>query len=97
MKAILTSLWCLPCVWALLGGLGLFGSVSYVMNTWIPLYGPLPSQGPVEFEGFTSGAARTEYYDTKALRVRTAGKVLVIGVIIWLAGLLTIFLILKYI
>lgn len=93
MKAILTSLYCIPCVWSLVGGLGIFGVVSYFMNSWVPMYGPLPSDGPVM--GFASEEARTKFYDTSEMRIRRAGKAGAIGVGIWLVGLLAAFLILS--
>jgi hypothetical protein len=93
MKAILTSIYCIPCVWSLLIILGTFGVTSFVMNSWVPFRGPLPSDGPVE--GFASKAARIEFFDTTPLRIRTAFRVGIIGGAIWLVGLLASLLILN--
>jgi hypothetical protein len=84
MTAILMSLWCLPCVWSLGGGLGIFGVVSYFMNNWVPAKGPLPSDGPVE--GFTSRAVMKAFYDTSGMRIRAAAKAGVIVAIVWIEG-----------
>jgi hypothetical protein len=93
MKAILLSVYCIPCVWSLAILLGTFGVVSYILNAWVPFRGPLPSDGPVE--GFASKAARIEFYDTTAQRIRTAMKFGIIGAVVWLVGLVTSYLILS--
>jgi hypothetical protein len=92
MGAILTSAYCLPCVWSLIGILGIFGVCSYILNIWVPFRGPLPSDGPVE--GFASKQARIEFFDTGPKRIRAAFKAGVIGGVLWLAGLLTVIVIL---
>ena len=73
--------------------LGTFGVCSFLMNSWVPFKGPLPSDGPVE--GFASKAARIEFYDTTPLRVRSATKAGVIGGVLWLVGLVTSYLIMN--
>lgn len=93
MKAIFSSVFCLPCVWSLVALLGTFGVCSFILNTWVPFRGPLPSDGPVE--GFASKQARIEFYDTTALRIRTAAKYGIIGGVVWLSGLLASYFILS--
>lgn len=90
MKAILTSLYCLPCVWSLVGGLGIFGTVSYFMNTWVPAKGPLPSDGPAE--GFANRSAMKAFYDTSGMRIRAAAKAGIIVASVWIVGLAALFL-----
>ena len=84
MKAILTSLYCLPCVWTALVLISTMGVASFFMNTWVPFRGPIPSDGPVE--GFASKQARIDFYDTSALRIRTAVRAGVIGGMTWIVG-----------
>ena len=93
MKTILLSIYCIPCVWSLISLLGTFGIVSFILNAWVPFRGPLPSDGPVE--GFASKAARIDFYDTTAQRIRTAVKYGIIGGVVWLVGLVTSYLILN--
>ena len=93
MKSILTSIYCIPCIWTAIVLLSTFGVTSYVMNNWVPFRGPLPSDGPVE--GFASKAARIEYFDTNPQRIRTAFKFGIAGGVLWLVGLLTAMLILN--
>lgn len=93
LKQILTSMYCIPCVWSTVALLGIFGVTSFIQNTWVPFRGPLPSDGPVE--GFPSKAARIEFFDTTPLRIRTAVKFGIIGGILWLIGLMTAYFILK--
>jgi hypothetical protein len=90
--SLLRSIYCIPCIWSVIGILGVVGIGSYYLNVWVPFRGPLPSDGPVE--GFASKAARIEYYDTRPLRVRTAFKAGAIVAGIWLVGLVTAFVIL---
>ena len=92
MSSILTSIYCIPCVWSLVGILVTFGICSFILNIWVPYRGPLPSDGPVE--GFASKAARIEFYDTRPQRIRAAFKAGTIGGVIWLTGLLTAIIIL---
>ena len=94
MKAILTSIYCIPCIWTIVLLLAIMGAVSFIRNSWVPFRGPLPSDGPVE--GFASKAARIDFYDTTPLRIRTAFKFGVIGFITWLVGLGTSILILNH-
>jgi hypothetical protein len=93
MIAIFTSVYCILCAWSLVALLGTFGVTSFVLNSWVPFKGPLPSDGPVE--GFASKQARIEWFDTSALRVRTASKYALIGAATWLAGVL-VALLFKY-
>jgi hypothetical protein len=93
MKTILLSIYCIPCVWSLIALLGTFGIVSFILNAWVPFRGPLPSDGPVE--GFASKAARIDFYDTTAQRIRTAMKFGTIGGVVWLVGLVTSYFILS--
>lgn len=93
MKAILLSVYCIPCVWTLITMLGTFGVVSFILNAWVPFRGPLPSDGPEE--GFASKAARIEFYDTGPQRIRTAMKFGIIGGVVWAVGLVTSYLILN--
>jgi hypothetical protein len=93
MSTILTSIYCIPCVWTLVAVLSIFGVCSYILNIWMPFRGPLPSDGPVE--GFASKSARIEFYDTSPLRIRTATKFGIIGAVIWMVGLVTAYLILR--
>jgi hypothetical protein len=93
MGSILTSIYCIPCVWSLVGLLGTFGAISFILNTWVPFRGPLPSDGPVE--GFASKAARIEFYNTGPQRIRMATKIGIICGVVWLAGLLVAILVLK--
>jgi hypothetical protein len=67
--------------------------VSFILNTWVPFRGPLPSDGPVE--GFASKAARIEFYDTGPQKIRMAVKWGTICGVIWLVGLLTAILVLQ--
>lgn len=93
MKAILTSIYCIPSVWSLVVLMGTIGVVSFIMNAWVPFRGPLPSDGPEE--GFASKAARIEFYDTTPVRIRTAMKFGIIGGVVWMAGLVASYLILN--
>ena len=93
MKAILLSVYCIPCVWTLITMLGTFGVGSFILNGWVPFRGPLPSDGPEE--GFASKAARIEFYDTGPQRIRTAMKFGIIGGVVWAVGLVTSYLILR--
>jgi len=95
MKSILTSVYCISCVWSILAGLGIFGLASYYKKKWLPLYGPTPNEG--EVEGFTSVEARTAFYKEKAeaLRVRKVTIVVVVGIVVWFVGLFIAWLILK--
>ena len=86
MQGLLSSIYCILCSWSLVAILGTFGASSYILNSWVPFRGPLPSDGPVE--GFASKQARIDYYDTTPLRVRTSAKAGLIGAAIWLAGIL---------
>jgi len=65
------------------------------MSTWMPTYGPMPS-GEGKFGGFPSEAARTKFFQTHDLRVRTAGKWAAIEGSAWLVGLVVIYLILRF-
>jgi hypothetical protein len=94
MKAILTSIYCIPCVWSILVLLAAFGLTSFVLNSWVPFRGPLPSDGPVE--GFASKVARIEFFDTNPLRIRTAFRLGIIGGVIWMVGLVASYLILSH-
>lgn len=87
MTSLFTSIYCILCAWSLVAVLGTFGVSSYILNSWVPFRGPLPSDGPVE--GFASKQARIDYYDTGPLRIRTSAKFGLIGAGIWLAGILT--------
>ena len=87
MTSLFTSIYCILCSWSLVAILGTFGASSYILNSWVPFRGPLPSDGPVE--GFASKQARIDYYDTTPLRVRTSAKAGLIGAGIWIAGILT--------
>lgn len=93
MKAILTTVYCIPCIWTVLMLLGTVGVTSFIRNTWVPFRGPLPSDGPEE--GFASKAARIEFYDTTPLRIRTAVKFGVIGIVVWMLGAAASYLILS--
>ena len=93
MKAILQSFYCLPCVWSLIGGLGIFGLGSYFMNTWLPFRGTLPTEGPVD--GFLSKNDKKEFFEVKPTRIRAAAKAVFVGVLVWLVGLVTIIVFLK--
>ena len=90
IHSIVANVYCISCVWTLLSMLGTFGVCSYLMNSWVPFRGPLPSDGPVE--GFASKVARIEFYDTTPLRIRTSTKTAVIGGVVWLVGLVVAFL-----
>ena len=93
MKAILQSIYCLPCVWT---GLALVVGVlvaSYFQNTWVPAKGPLPSDGPAE--GFPNRAAMKAFYDTSGMRIRAAARAVVIVAGVWLVGVITLLVILK--
>jgi hypothetical protein len=94
MTTILRSIYCIPCLWSLIGGLGTFGIISFILNAWVPFRGPLPADGPVE--GFASKAARIEFYDTGPLRIRTATKVGAICAVVWTVGLIASYLVLSY-
>jgi hypothetical protein len=93
MKAILLSIYCIPCIWTLISMLGTFGVVSFILNSWETFEGPLPSDGPVE--GFASKAARIEFWEDTPLRIRTAMKFGIIGGVVWAVGLVTSYLILN--
>jgi hypothetical protein len=93
MGTILTSIYCIPCVWSLVAILGTFGVCSYIMNAWVPFRGPLPSDGPVE--GFPSKNARIDFFNTQPQRIRASFKAGVIGGVLWLTGLLTAIIILS--
>jgi hypothetical protein len=84
---IFTSIYCIGCVWTVLALLGTFGITSFIMNSWVPYKGPLPSDGPVE--GFASKQARIDYFDTGPQRVRAASKWWLIGAATWLVGMIT--------
>ena len=84
--SLLTSVYCIICAWSLVAILGTFGVANWILNAWVPYRGPLPSDGPVE--GFASKAARIDFFDTTALRVRTSAKGWLIGAAVWLVGIL---------
>ena len=94
MAGIFQSLWCLPCVWT--GSLFtvILLTWRYIMKTWMPTYGPMPP-GEGKFGGFPSEAARTKYFNTYDLRVRTTAKWVLIEGVAWLVGLAVLFLILR--
>ena len=93
MKAILTSVYCIPCVWSLVSLLGTFGICSFVLNVWVPFRGPLPADGPIE--GFASKAARIEFFDTGPIRIREVTKIGIIGGMVWAVGVVAAYLVLN--
>jgi hypothetical protein len=95
MKAILTTIYCLPCIWSVVGLLGIFGTVSYILNTWMPFGGVMPSDGPID--GFASKQARIEFFNDAihARRIRAATKAGFIGALVWLTVLFTAVIILS--
>jgi hypothetical protein len=93
MSAILTSVYCIPCIWSLVILLATGGACSFVLNNWVPFKGPLPSDGQVE--GFASKAARIEFYDTTPMRIRMATKIGISGAVLWAVGTVVAYLILS--
>ena len=87
MASILKTIYCLPCVISLVFVIGTIGVCSFILNSWVPFGGSLPSDGPVE--GFASKAARIEFLDLGPRRIRAAFKAGVIGGVLWLVSLLT--------
>ena len=93
MAGIIKSLWCLPCVWSALALVAVVVSTSYFTNKWLPFMGILPIQGPEG--GFLSMTDKEEFFDTKPVRIRAAAKAGVIIAVIWVVGLVMLFLILR--
>lgn len=94
MSGILRSLYCLPCVWSLIGGAGIFFTVSYYLNRWLPFMGTLPVQGPVD--GFLSKTDKKEFFDTEPTRIRAAAKAGFIVFLVWLVGVAILYFILLH-
>jgi hypothetical protein len=93
VKNLLTTIYCLPCIWTVLGFLGILGGVKYLLNTWTPYKGPLPSEGKIE--GFASTQARKEFYDTTPMRAQAATKYAIIAGSTWLVVMVVLFLVLN--
>ena len=92
MSGILLSLYCLPCVWTLIGGGGIFFAVTYYMSRWMPFMGTLPTQGPAD--GFLSKNDKKEFFDVKPTRIRAAAKAGFIVFMVWFVGTVILYIVL---
>jgi hypothetical protein len=93
VKSLLTTIYCLPCIWSVIAFLGIYGGVMYLLNSWTPYKGPIPSEGKVE--GFASAEERKKFFDTSSMRAQAATKFGLIAGATWFFVMAVLFFVLN--